>query len=341
MKVNVIGFPYNTDLESECLDLIRLWRDSGVGIRIIPTSPVPASIITRLTDLGCEFLFHLIDNVPGKILEANDIRQGLVIGLYDTAFFDAAIYLRAMGCRLIWMGEPVVTGAERSFYKEWGLCDRYVVKSYFHRALLLAELIDFRCDADRVLRIKPPFFADLCEFNIVPHIPNSTMCVGKVGCAADHDFYPANSWKILSGSSTPVRAVVSEWSDHLESILQRPKWVEVLPVYRPSEFYSKIHCLIQVANRKESWLRFALDSMAYGTPVIAQNDSGWKELIRHGDNGFLCNSPDEVHASLDMLAQDENLRIEIAIRARESLFGELIDNHASSIKWCKIFEELS
>lgn len=341
MKINVIGFPYNCDYEDECLDIIRLWRESDLEVRVIPISPLSPRVLIKLTSLGCDFAFHLIENLPGKILEANDVRRGIVVGLYNPVFFAIATHLRMMGCKLVWAGEPQILNQERAFYKDWGLCEYYVVKSFFHRALLIRELSDFKCDTEQILRIKPPFFSNNHEFNIVPHVPNSMMCIGKAGCVADPKFYPVDSWKILAQSSTPIRAVVAEWSDKLESIVRKPKWVDTMPTYKRDIFYTKVHCLVHVANRQESWLRFALDAMAHGAPVIAQNNSSWKELIRHGENGFLCNSPNEVSESIDMLAQDENLRIEMAIRARESLFGELIDNSMSALGWRKIFKRLA
>lgn len=340
MNINVVGFPYGCDQEAECLDLIRLWRENEWDVTIVPLAPLHQGTLTKLTDLGCEFAFHLIEHVPRRILEARSLRHGIVVGLYHQGFFLVADRLRQMGCSLVWLGEPAVSGQELTFYKNWGLCDYYVVKSFFHRALLLKELIDFRCDGDRIFRIKPAMFPAEIDFNIVPHIPNALMCVGKVGCGRDRRFYPANSWSMLLRASTPLKAFVTEWSVDLEALLTRPKWVETIPEYDCESFYAKIHCLVQVTNRQESWLRFALDAMARGAPVIAQNDSSWKELIRHGENGFLCNSPEELSDNIDFLAQNENARIEMAIRARELLFGEVIDNRLSSAGWRQIFEKL-
>jgi len=340
MQINVVGFPYACDLEGECLDIIRMWIESGISVRVLPTSPIPAPLVTKLTELGCGFLFHLIGKIDGKILEASGLRRGIVVGLYDQAFFKIASRLRMMGCKLVWAGGPAICSAEKSFYQDWGVCEKYVVKSYFHRTFLLEGLSEFGCNIDRVVRIKPPYFADQADFNIVPHVPADIMRIGKLGCAMDDRYYPSNSWKILSQSSVPVRAIASEWSDELETSMHRPKWVDTLPTYRPHQFFSLVHCLVQVAKRKENWLRFALDAMAYGAPVIAQNDGSWKEMIRHGENGFLCNSPEEISELIEMLATDENLRIEMAIRARESLYGGLIDTRASADKWCAIFEDL-
>jgi glycosyltransferase involved in cell wall biosynthesis len=73
----------------------------------------------------------------------------------------------------------------------------------------------------------------------------------------------------------------------------------------------------------ENWPRVGLEAMAAGVPVIADNRGGWREMIRHGRTGYLCDNDDQFAEYTARLACDETLRVQIARQARETLETEL------------------
>jgi glycosyltransferase involved in cell wall biosynthesis len=74
--------------------------------------------------------------------------------------------------------------------------------------------------------------------------------------------------------------------------------------------------------------------------VVAQNRWGWKEMIRHGETGFLADSHDELAHYAARMAYDEDLRMDIIHRARRALEKQLADPAAIWSGWQRLFESL-
>jgi glycosyltransferase involved in cell wall biosynthesis len=99
--------------------------------------------------------------------------------------------------------------------------------------------------------------------------------------------------------------------------------------------------MVQVnGGAEENWPRSGLEAMATGVPIVTENRWGWREMIRHGETGFLCNDESEVACYAGRLARDEDLRMEIACRARASLEKELAEPERIWMGWRKLFETL-
>lgn len=69
-------------------------------------------------------------------------------------------------------------------------------------------------------------------------------------------------------------------------------------------------------NRAKSNLRI-LENSILGVPVVASPLDDYKRTIKHGENGFLCNSDDEWIAVLSALIEDQKLRKEIGKNAKK------------------------
>jgi glycosyltransferase involved in cell wall biosynthesis len=74
----------------------------------------------------------------------------------------------------------------------------------------------------------------------------------------------------------------------------------------------------------EPWGLVPLEAMAMGTPVIASGRGGSAEFLRDGENACLygpAESPEELAQAVQLLAQDEPLRLRLvaggATTARE------------------------
>jgi glycosyltransferase involved in cell wall biosynthesis len=74
-----------------------------------------------------------------------------------------------------------------------------------------------------------------------------------------------------------------------------------------------LHCSIT-----ETFGLVVLESMASGVPVIARDEGGPSETVKHSDTGFLIapHDMDKFVACAHMLATDENMRHEMAVKAR-------------------------
>jgi hypothetical protein len=74
-----------------------------------------------------------------------------------------------------------------------------------------------------------------------------------------------------------------------------------------------LHCSIT-----ETFGLVVLESMASGVPVIACDEGGPSETVKHGDTGFLIppHDMDKFVAYAHMLATDESMRSEMGVKAR-------------------------
>lgn len=81
-------------------------------------------------------------------------------------------------------------------------------------------------------------------------------------------------------------------------------------------------------------------AFASGVPVVAQNQWGWREMIQHGETGFLGNCDEELAHYTAMLAYDERLRMRIVHAARERLVEELASPEIIWAGWERMFRGL-
>ena len=81
--------------------------------------------------------------------------------------------------------------------------------------------------------------------------------------------------------------------------------------------------------------------MAAGVPVVAQKDWGWREMIVHGETGFLGSCDEELAHYAAMLAYDENLRVKICKAARERLVDDLANPEKIWQGWERLFQTLA
>ena len=90
-----------------------------------------------------------------------------------------------------------------------------------------------------------------------------------------------------------------------------------------------------------------LEAMACGVPVIAADSPGIREVIRHGETGYLCGtSPDAIRDAIEALRSDCALRGRLGVAARKyvvdhfsldriaeleyALLQEVVTTHAKS-----------
>jgi glycosyltransferase involved in cell wall biosynthesis len=140
------------------------------------------------------------------------------------------------------------------------------------------------------------------------------------------------------------RAILLGVDDRTQNKLGKPPWWAdcLRPMAIPvREFYARLHCLLPInGGARENWPRAGLEAMAAGVPVVAQNDWGWREMIDHGETGFLGSSDEELAHWTAVLAYDEPLRQRIARQARERLEQELANPNVIWSAWKRLFQSI-
>ena len=149
----------------------------------------------------------------------------------------------------------------------------------------------------------------------------------------DAEKWHLDTWRMFCGISAPanrkVQIEVVGWGDNAQEkigALDGGPWDKQINaqinshVHDPKEMaalYGRAHVLIHVCDYEweDALGRVMLEAMVAGTVVIADNRGGAKELIRHGETGFLVDSPDEASFYASKLAFDDGLRRSIAAQA--------------------------
>lgn len=343
MRIFVIGCPHDVGgAGPHCWHTACLWRDFGVDVHFVPTSPVEPRWQKKLLSIGCEIDYHLVGNAVNQIRNIDGLPGGIAIAFCNGGFLEIAPQLRVLGCKTVWLGcMNWLHGEEKKHYERWGPFDRYVFQSQYQQQCLIKPLEHYGYNNFRMARIPSPISADEYPFKPRPHDPDEPFYIGRIS-RPDPVKYATNLWEIFGNIRTNIRARVMAWDENLEKVLGRPPlWAECLPkgAESASDFMSTLHCMVQIGQTKENRPRSCLEAMACGVPVVAPNEGGWKELIRHGYNGFLCNDPNEIDHYVAMLARDEGQRIKIVEVAREEL-NVIANSSEIWAGWKELFEGL-
>ena len=80
-----------------------------------------------------------------------------------------------------------------------------------------------------------------------------------------------------------------------------------------------------MTSEREGLPKCVMEAMACGLPVVAWDIRGCRDLIRHGDNGFLVPFGDcqTMADRLRELAADESLRASMGAAGRERVLADL------------------
>jgi glycosyltransferase involved in cell wall biosynthesis len=69
-----------------------------------------------------------------------------------------------------------------------------------------------------------------------------------------------------------------------------------------------------------------LEAMSSGLPVLVSDRMGPKELVSHGENGFIAGSEQDFSLFTDRLVQDPEMRSRMSWKARETALSRSWDN---------------
>ncbi len=341
MTVFVIGYPGNVGgANTECWHTIKLWRLWGMDVTLVPTWKADDAWRARLDGIGCRTVVSNpddLENVPG-------LRDAVVVSFCNSHFLRFAHRFRDLGCRIVWVGCMTwLFAEERKHYRRHGPFDRYVFQSSYQQDKLQPQLVKFGVAPEQCCRIRGAFDSETALFEPLWHCPKKSFVIGRISRAAE-DKYSSNTWSIYGRIPHPIHARLMAWDRRIQRKLgPPPSWAECLPLgaETPCRFFATLHCMIQVnGGACENWPRSGLEAMASGVPIVAENRWGWKEMIRHGQTGYLADTDDELAFHAARLAYDETLRMEITHKAREILLTELANPQTIGAAWQRLLEGL-
>lgn len=119
-----------------------------------------------------------------------------------------------------------------------------------------------------------------------------------------------------------VKVVARRWSSQTEA--QELAGCDVGISWLPDDPWSAGKCGLKL-----------LQYMAAGLPVVANSVGMHRQLVRHGETGFLADTPAEWIAAIGRLAEDPALRRRMGAAGRE-----LVEDHYNVDRWSGVFASL-
>lgn len=121
-----------------------------------------------------------------------------------------------------------------------------------------------------------------------------------------------------------------------------PTWIKTYHTHQQlpvKDFYKQVDFIVQSTDTNENWPRIGFEAMATGTPLVVDNRGGWRYMIEHGVDGFLCNHERDFIYYGSRLAYDFDLRKEIAHNAKVK-WQKLGGFEVSSQSWNDVFDKV-
>jgi hypothetical protein len=342
MDVFFFGYPGEMGgANTEAWHTIRLWRNYGINVHLIPTWGTDPMWRNKLDSIGCithHVTFEQIQDIP-------ELAGAPTIGMCNSEYIRVAPVLRKMGCPIIWVNcMTFMFDHELHFFEEYGPADAMVYQSEFQRSQLEPALQKLGYQSDSGHLIRGAFDLAEWQFNPRPHVLHEEYFVGRVA-RPDLDKWSSNTFPIYDRIQVQKKRGILLGVDQRtqEKLGKPPWWIDCLrPLAIPvHDFYSRLHCLLPInGGARENWPRVGLEAMAAGVPIVAQNDWGWREMIEHGVTGFLGSCDEELAHWAAVLAYDEPLRMKVIKQAHERLVTQLANPDLLWNAWKKLFQAL-
>jgi glycosyltransferase involved in cell wall biosynthesis len=288
--------------------------------------------------------YPTIETTPEKLAEILGLKGAIVVSFCNSQFLAHADRFRDLGCRIVWAGCMCwLFDAERRHYERRGPFDAYVFQSQHQMDSLRPQLIRYGVRPGQMHLLRAAFMTEEWPFQPRTHKKREPLVVGRISRPAPDKFHP-QTWRIYERIPHPVRARVMAWGPDVErKVGPPPPWAQVLPsrAETAQQFLGKLHVMIQAnGGAQENWPRSGLEAMAAGVPIVAPNQWGWREMVRHGFTGFLADSEDEMAYYAARLAYDEGLRQFMARAARKHLEENLAPPDRIWQGWQKVFQSV-
>lgn len=329
----VIGFPSRLGgADTELDHQIRVWSALGVRVHLIHTGPIDDNLrAMRMQDRGCVVHeprdwaacrgMHVISYCNGEFLKnLESIRR----------FAKSTTFVNCM----TWTFEEERTAHSR------GMIDHFLYQTDHARERVQTELSELNRDY-RWHKVKPYFHLE--DFPFCRDRNDNTFRFVRVSREDTGKFHQAQMW-VYETMVAPVlkEGVILGINDAVrDKIGREPNWIRGLPAgaIPVQEAYRHAHCVIQMCDTYENLPRVGFEAMASGCLLIVDDRGGWRELVLHGQTGFLCRDQREFVYYSSRVAYEREERRQMTLRAREWVEANWGIERAKG-EWAAFFEKL-
>lgn len=104
------------------------------------------------------------------------------------------------------------------------------------------------------------------------------------------------------------------------------EWIKLMPQYLDNADFMLVPLINNVYNKSKSSCKY-LEASSFKIPGCWQNIRQYQELVKQGENGYLCNTADEWYKSITSLINDTELRRSMGEKAFETIQDWTIQKH--------------
>lgn len=343
MRIFLAGYPGEMGgANTEAWHTIKLWRQFGIDVHLIPTWGRDAKWQAKLDAIGCT-THHV---TPAQLATIKGLAGSPVVSMCNSAFLAEAHRFRELGCPIVWVNcMTFLFSQEEEFFYRHGPADAMVYQSEFQRGQIEPHLAKLGYDPTTGFLIRGAFTLDDFSFAPLPHSPGEPFWIGRVS-RPDIDKWSSNTWPIyerIQYANKRARMLGMAANTH-QKLGKSPPWAECLAPMAISaqEFFAGLHATLPInGGARENWPRAGLEAMAAGVPIVAQNEWGWREMIIHGETGFLGSNDAELAHWAACLAYDEPLRLRIVRNAYDRMRAELANPERIWDGWQQVFNRVT
>jgi hypothetical protein len=320
-----------------------LWRSLGIPVTIIPASKESPDNpwIERLGEAGCKIM-RVID--PREIPDQTWLHGRTIVDFAVERAVRLWPTLLRMGCKLIHVPCMTATTPSEADNFRHNPPSAVVFQSEFQRSQLSLQYTLMGVPADRQVLIRGAFSIEDYPFTPSEYTPGAPFIVTRIA-RPDPVKWPSSLVRILEqvrASGVDARGHFLGWTPAMERFSgPLPTWCRgIAPDSIPASVVLRdSHAILCHGTCNENWPRVILEAFAAGVPVVADNHSGFREMIQHGETGLLASTTKEFADALLRLATDEAFRQRMASRARAAL-EQLADPAEIGGKWRSLFAGL-
>lgn len=337
-RIFVYGFPglyggAGTELHHQIL----VWLHLGLKVHLIPNwPPFNEPLYLEMAEAGV--IIH--DPNDFTVLEAGDP----VLGFCNAEFLKSLPTIHQRTRRTVfincmtWLFEQ-----ERERMSE-GLIAMFLFQN--EEVMKMNEPHLRTLNPDPGIRFKTfrPYFDD-SKFPFIEERADDTFGCGRIS-RQDPDKFAANTLHIYDYFVSPrwKSGLFLGFDHRSEEKIGKPfDWIQIARDQQDvtqQKFYQHCEIVLQPTDTTENWPRIGFEAMASGSVLIVDNRGGWKQMIRHGETGWLCDHERDFIYYASKMAYEPNMRRDMAeaarIRGRE--LGSL---EASAESWREILEEMA
>jgi hypothetical protein len=329
-QIWVGGFPSLVGgADTELLHNIDLWRKKRVDVNLVPMFGYDENMKNYVQSLGCNVHEY----------NKNIFSNKIVVSYCNGNFLEKLPEIIECGRpkKIIWFNCMTWPFDKELEIHKNGWIDYFGFISKYQEQLLkpiLEKINPVHCFQDYRPYFNPNNKHQAIKFEY--RKPIDYFGAGRIS-RADPSKFSTDMWNIFYKINTPQnkKVFILGYDTQTQMKTGAPPdgldWMYWSPgAISIKEIHDRIHCLIhKTGGSRESYCRIVPECYAFGTPVIAENNYAFPDLIVDNETGFLCDNSDEMSYRASELAFNENKRKNIIYQAYDHLI-----NNIASIERC-------